>query len=152
MRVILLKDVAKVGQRGAVKEVADGYGLNYLLPRGLAQQATAEALASASKRQEAESRSRSEAREKTQAVLKRLDGQKITISARANKQGHLFKSVRPDDVAAAIMEYANVALDPEMIALGVHSIKDTGEYAIHLAGEGMEAAVTLVVEAVGSAN
>jgi large subunit ribosomal protein L9 len=152
MKVILLKDVKGVGQRNAIKDVSDGYALNYLLPRGLAQQATKEALVVAKKRLSEEERSANESREKVRATLKLLDGQKITIQAKTNEQGHLFKGLRSDDVVSAIGDVANVALDPDMIALGVNVIKDVGEYGIHIVGEGIEAAVTLVVEAAGSVS
>ena len=147
MRVILLKDVAGVGQRNAIKDVADGYALNYLLPRELARQATKEAVATVEKRVAEETQAIKLSREKTEAALKRLDGQKITIHARANEQGHLFKSVKKDEVATAIFDSANIMLDPRAIELGVHAIKQTGEYDVHLAGEGIEAAITLVIEA-----
>lgn len=152
MKVLLLKDVAKVGKRGSVKEITDGYALNYLLPQGLARQATTEVIAAASKCQEAERRSQSEMREKAQKALKLLDGQKIMIKANANAQGHLFKGVRVEDVAAAVLDSTNVVLEPNMIALGASAIKDTGQYSIRIAGEGIDAAVTLIVEAAGSAS
>ena len=146
----MLKDVKGVGQRSAIKEVSDGYALNYLLPRGLALQATKEAILVAKKQQDAEQQKSAEGREKTRAVLKRMDGQTLTIKARSNDKGHLFKSIKTDDVAAALSDMGNIAFDPAMISLGAGAIKDVGEHAIHLAGEGMKATVTLVIEKVGS--
>ena len=145
----MLKDVKGVGQRNAIKEVSDGYALNYLLPRGLAQQATKDAIAVAKKRHEAEEKLSLESREKKQAALRRLDGQKITIQAKANDKGHLFKSVKVDEVASALSDMGAI-FDPEMISLGTNAIKEVGEHVIHLAGEGIEATVTLGIEAAGS--
>ena len=152
MKVILLKDVKGIGQRNAIKDVSDGYAFNYLLPRGLAQQATKDAVAVAKKRYEIEQQVSEQSREKTKATLQGLDGQTITIRAKANDKGHLFKSVKSDDVAAAISDTGNIWLDPEMISLGAKAIKDVGQQTIHLAGEGIEATVTLVIEAAGSAS
>lgn len=152
MKVILLKDVAGVGQRNAIKDVADGYALNYLLPRGLARQGTKEAVATVEKRVAEERQSIKLHQEKMEAALKQLDGQKLIIHAKANERGNLFKSVKKDDIATAIFDSANVILDPRTIELGVQAIKHTGEYAIHVAGEGIEASITLVIDAAGSAS
>jgi len=148
----MLKDVKGVGQRNTVKEVSDGYALNYLLPRGLALQATKVAVFNAKKQQDAEQQKSAEGKEKTRAMLKRMDGQTLIIKARSNDKGHLFKSIKTDDVAAALSDLGNIAFEPAMISLGAGAIKDVGEHVIHLAGEGMEATVTLVIEKVGSGN
>jgi|SRR3989344_5738994 len=152
MKVILLKDVKGIGQRNAIKDVSDGYALNYLLPRGLAQQATKDAVEIAKKRNEIEQQVSEQSREKMKATVKRLDGQTITIRAKANDKGHLFKSVKSDDVAAAISDAGNIVLDPDMISLGAKAIKEVGNHTVRLSGEGIEAAITLVVEAAGNAS
>ena len=148
----MLKDVKGVGQQSAIKEVSDGYALNFLLPRGLALQATKETVFAAKKQHDAEQQKSAESKKETQAALQRLDGQKISIKARSNDKGHLFKSIKEDDVAAALSDMGNVAFDPAMISLGAGAIKDVGEHVIHLAGEGMEATVTLVIEKARSVN
>ena len=152
MKVILLKDVARVGQHGEVRDIADGYALNYLLPRGFARQATKEALAEHSKRERAESIAHSSSREKAQAALNIIDGQRIPITERANEKGSLFKSVREDGVASAIRHAVHIDVDPSMIHLGARPIKTIGEYVVHVATGGANATITLVVVAAGAAH
>ena len=90
MRVILLKDVGGVGKRDAVKEVKDGYALNFLIPRGLAQEASAGNLAEHDKRQKT-----SEARAQIQDVqfeklAQALSADPIVMKVRANEKGRLY--------------------------------------------------------------
>src|SRR5687768_4082304 len=102
MELILRSDVSGLGHRGDVVDVADGYGRNYLLPKGLAMKVTAGA------RQQADSMAKARAvqdaaeREVAQGVASQLAGRTVTIAMRAGDEGKLFGSVTAADVAEAV--------------------------------------------------
>lgn len=142
MKVILLKDVAKVGQHGTVKEVADGFALNFLIARGLAVQATPEKL----KAFEAQMKTEIADKEKREGDIKRtiqsLEGKRIEMKVRATEKGGLFKSITAADIANLLK--ANIPEDAIQLP---KPIKQVGEHVVHVAAAGVEAAVTFVVEA-----
>ena len=147
MKVIFLKDLAKIGQKGHVKEVNDGYALNFLIAQGYAIQATPDRLAAHEKTQSANTAMRAANDAKLAAELKKLDGKKVVIKAKANEQGHLFKGVKKGDVADALAEFASFPITEPMInGLGA-VIKEAGEHVIHVVGAGVDAAVSIVIEA-----
>ncbi len=146
MKIILLKDVAKVGQCGAVKEVADGYALNFLIARGLAIQATPEKVAAF----EAAQKREGETREKVHAALVKavqsLEGARIEITARATEKGGLFKSIVAADIVRAIVAQKGISIPEELIDLP-KPIKQVGETKIVFAVTDAKAAITLAVVA-----
>ena len=129
MKVILRADVAAVGHKGDVLDVADGYARNYLVPRGLAMAASKGSLAQA----EAMRRSRAvrDARDRDAAeeVATRLTPVTVRIPARAGAEGRLFGSVTPADVATAVQAQTGVEVDRRRLhldepirALGAHEV------------------------------
>jgi len=93
VKVVLRTDVENLGKKGDLCEVADGYARNYLVPRGLAMQATKGVIAQAeSMRRSRSARDRRE-REAAEAIAGRLGGQRVTVPARAGEGGKLFGSV-----------------------------------------------------------
>lgn len=117
MKVILSKDVDKLGRKGEVVTVADGYGRNYLVPQGLAMLATKGAIRQAeSMRRAREERSR---REKDAAAAKvaTLGSHPVYISARAGEGGRLFGSVTKSDVARALLEQLGEDVDRHRVRL-----------------------------------
>lgn len=148
MKVILLKDVGGVGKHGDVKDVSDGYALNYLIPRGLAKQATASAVVEHSKKTAAQAATDAAHKKEVVERIKSLDGKKLVMKERANEQGHLFKGVKREDVA----DMLGSLIDPTMIVDISQPIKEAGEYTIHVASEGAQAAINLVIEIAGNSN
>ncbi len=146
MKIILLKDVAKVGQHGTVKEVADGYALNFLIARGFAIQATPEKIAA----HEAIVKREGEAREKAHAALVKaiqsLEGARIEVKARATEKGGLFKSITANDIVKMISLQKGITIPEEAIILE-KPIKQTGDTKIALAVEKVKAELTLAVVA-----
>jgi large subunit ribosomal protein L9 len=132
MKVILLQDVAKIGSRYEVKEVARGFAQNFLIPRGLVETATRSALASLEHRkaQAAEKVTASDAL--AEEVLATLDGKKLSLTEKANEQGHLFASVHEKEIAEAIQKEFGLSWDPSRIRLP-EPIKEVGEYEVALA-------------------
>lgn len=129
MKLVLRRDVAQVGKKGDIIDVADGYGRNYLVPKGLAFPASAgvEAQATAMRR----SRDVRDANDRAAAqdVATSLVPQVIRITARAGSEGRLFGSVTATEIADAVAAQTGVELDrrqiqlPEPIkALGTHLV------------------------------
>lgn len=102
MKVLLLKDVAKVGQRNTVHEVSNGYAQNFLLARGLAVPATAQRIAAAQKSQVARAEMKAHEIDEVKAAVAKLNGEAVSISAKANEKGHLFEAVHAENIVAAL--------------------------------------------------
>ena len=148
MKVIFLKDVAKLGQKGSIKEVSDGYALNFLIPQGLALHATPDKVAAHEKLQSLNAESKAAQKLKLASELKKLDGKRLVIKAKANEKGHLFKGVKKGDVADALAEFASFPITEPMInGLGA-VIKEAGEHVVHVVGAGVDVAVSIVVEGI----
>jgi large subunit ribosomal protein L9 len=151
MKVLFKQDVADVAKAGAVKEVADGYARNYLIPRGLAVAATSAALKQvASVRAVADKQAAQE--EKAAIALKeRLEEQPIVVEAKAGQQGRLYGSVTNADVAGAIQRQLGVSVDRRDLEIG-DSVRQIGSYEatvrLHRA---VTATLTVEVRALGSA-
>src|SRR5579884_2632987 len=111
MRVLFKKDVADVARAGQVKDVADGYARNFLIPRGLAVAATAAALKQVAEVEAAAARHAAEEEKAAQALKARLESQPIVLEAKAGSQGRLYGSVTNADVATAIQRQLGVTLD-----------------------------------------
>ena len=136
MKVIFLKDVGGVGQKGAVKEVADGYAFNHLIPNGLAKQATVEAMADYNRRKEIDAKVSSEKNAAIVANLRVIDGKEFTLKARANERGHLFKGVGKADVVKTVGH----SITADMVA-DIGTIKEVGGYQIKIAAANAAATV-----------
>lgn len=144
MQVILLKDVAKVGRKNEVKNVADGYGRNFLVGRGLAVVATPDALAKL-KVQLSQNKAHMEIQHtllaKSLEIFKDL---KINIKAKASPEGHLFAGLKAEDIAAAVKKEAKIELDPEWLVMP-KPIKVTGEHAITIKAGDLSGPLHLVI-------
>ncbi len=131
MQLVLRADVAGLGHRGDVVDVADGYGRNYLLPKGLAIKATAGVMAQAEKMAAARAVQDAAEREAAEAVATKLAGRTLTIGMRAGEGGKLFGSVTAADVVAAVAEQAEIEVDRHDLVLG-ETIKELGTHEVLL--------------------
>ena len=128
MKVLLLKDVYKLGRAGEVKKVADGYGRNFLLPQNLAMLATPGAIKQAERIRTAALAERARLNTEMGAVAERLTGVTLTFVARAGETGKLFGSVTTGDIAGAIERETGVRVDRRNIAhqplreIGTHKV------------------------------
>lgn len=130
MKVILAQDVDKLGRKGDVVAVADGYARNYLVPKGLALQATKGALREAEVMRRAREEVERKRKEAAAAKVSILASQPIYISARAGEGGRLFGSVTKADIARAIKEQLeedvdrhDVRLEDPIRNLGTHQVE-----------------------------
>lgn len=142
MKVILLTDVPKIGRKFEIKEVANGYAMNALLPKGFAKLATPEAVAkieAEKKQHEAEDAMKRELVAKT---LKGLEGAVVTINEKVNDQGHLFHGLHERDIAEAIKKETQTEISPEVIVLS-EPIKEAGDHQITLQHGDTKVTITL---------
>lgn len=129
MKVLLLKDVYKLGRAGEVRRVADGYGRNYLLPLGLAVLATEGALKQAERIREQAAARRSALNEEMSVIAERIQGLTLTFPARASETGKLYGSVTTQMLAEAVSRKAGVEISRRQIdsqplrALGEHTVR-----------------------------
>ena len=130
MKVILADDVEKLGRKGDVVTVADGYARNYLVPKGLALAATKGSLRQADMMARARKEKEQRDKEAAAARVASLGASPVYISARAGEGGRLFGSVTNSDVARAIQEQLGEEVDRRMVrlddpirSLGTHQIE-----------------------------
>ena len=128
MEVILLKDVEKVGLRGEVVNVARGYARNFLLPRKLAQEATAARVAELRKVEERRAKNEAKTFEDAQSVAEKLARIEVRFDVKAGPTGSLFGSVTPTDIADQLWEKHKVRVDRRKI--GGEALKRIGRYQV----------------------
>jgi large subunit ribosomal protein L9 len=129
MKVVLLCEVKALGRKGDVKDVADGYARNYLVPKGLAIIATGANLnVLAQQKQAIITRERHEEEEARQ-VAARIDGIHVVIKAKTGESGRLFGSITAKDIADAVQKTSHIELDKKKIDLP-DSLKQLGHYEI----------------------
>lgn len=130
MKVILLQDVAKIGKRSELVEVPDGYALNQLIPKRMAEAATAANKNRIEKLQATAAASKAVDEARFEEANKKLTETVIKIATDVNEKGHLFKAVSEIDIADAA-QAAGVDIDAAMIAVGT-PIKEIGEHEVEL--------------------
>jgi large subunit ribosomal protein L9 len=129
MKVILLKDVEGLGKAGDLKEVANGYARNYLLPRQVAAGATPGLVANRSQRIAAEQRKLEKLNESNRQLAQRLGEVSLTFKAKVGTQGRLYGSITSQDIAAALRDAEKITVDRRVIDLA-EPIRSLGSYSI----------------------
>lgn len=132
MKVILLRDVAKLGKRFAVIEVPDGYALNKLIPQGMAETATPENLKKVAATADKRAHNSVNQHEAFMAACALLKTQAVVVTATANAQDHLFQAIKVSDITTALKAAGISAITEEMITI-VEPIKALGEYEVPVA-------------------
>ncbi|WP_029215537.1 50S ribosomal protein L9 [Kallotenue papyrolyticum] len=150
MKVVLMQDVPNLGKAGEIKEVANGYGRNYLIPKGYAALATEGLIKQAQERAAAQRRREQKARAEAEQLAQRLNGQTLRFVVRVGELERLYGSITNVDLAEKIKEQFGVEIDRRRIDLG-DPIRRAGVYSvpIRLAGD-IEARVNVVVEGEGA--
>lgn len=130
MKVMLVKDVYKLGRAGDIKKVADGYGRNFLLPQGLAVLATAGAVKQVEKiRKQAEIR-RTEQNSELKGLSDQIQGLVLNFGAKAGETGKLYGSITTQDVATAVSEQTRFEIKKHQIDM--QPIRNLGEFTAHV--------------------
>ena len=126
MKVILLKDVKGTGKKDQIVEVSDGYARNFLLPRKMAREATAEALNAVESARKAEQHREAVRLAEAEENARALKGKVIKISARGGEGGKLYGAVTNEQIAQALFAQHGVQVDKRRIEL-VEPIKSAGQ-------------------------
>jgi len=151
MKVLFKRDVPDVAKAGQVKEVADGYARNFLIPRGLAVAASAGALKQVAEIQAVAARHAADEQQGAQNLRQRLEAQPIVIEAKAGSQGRLYGSVTGADVASAIQKQIGASVDRHNLEMPDH-IRNIGSYQVSVRlHRAVSATVTVEVRPVGGA-
>jgi large subunit ribosomal protein L9 len=129
MKVILLKDVEGLGKAGDLKDVANGYARNYLLPRQLAAGATPGLVANRSQRIAAEQRKQEKQAELNRQLAERVGQVSLTFKAKVGTQGRLYGSITSQDIAAALRDAENITIDRRVIDLA-EPIRSLGTFNV----------------------
>ncbi|QIA28101.1 50S ribosomal protein L9 [Thermaerobacter sp. PB12/4term] len=131
MKVVLLQDVKGLGRKGDIKDVADGYARNFLLPKGLAREATREVLNQIQQQEAARQRRARQELEQARSLAHRLDGRAVEVRARAGESGRLFGSVTSQDVVEALARTFGVKIDRKRVELP-EPLRQLGSYDVVL--------------------
>ncbi|MDD5569179.1 MAG: 50S ribosomal protein L9 [Candidatus Pacebacteria bacterium] len=144
MKVILLKNVAKIGDKNEVKEVSSGYARNFLFPKKLAIPATEENLLKWEEEQKnAEQKAEQDLLE-MEKVASRLDGMEVVVEVKAGSEGQLFESVSKQKIAEKLKENG-FAVEKNQIVLE-EPIKELGEFPVKLElKHNLEAEIKVIV-------
>lgn len=145
MRIIFLQDVPRVGKKYDVKEVNDGYAMNFLLPRKLAEMATPKAVATL------EMHKRKlvvESKVQEDLLIKNLEeikGKIVLVKGKANEKGSLFKSIHKKEIVEEMHKQHHADISEEFIVLE-KPIKEVGEFEIPIEIKGKKSSFKLMVE------
>lgn len=143
MKVILLHDVANLGRKLEVVEVPDGYALNKLIPKGLAQIATPENVRRLTTARNKKLADRSLRNDEFKAAIASLKDTKLSIPAKVNENGHMFESLKSPQVAAALAaKGVSIAANQFVIK---ETIKHSGEHTITLVYGDVEAQLPITI-------
>lgn len=129
MKVIFNTDVRGQGRKGEMKEVSDGYARNYLLPRKLASEATADALNALKLKEKAKAAQMAKEKALAEENAKRLSGVVVQISARAGQGGRLFGAVTSQEIADALREQHGIELEKNKI-VQAEPIRQFGSFEV----------------------
>ncbi|MCF6330194.1 MAG: 50S ribosomal protein L9 [Sulfurimonas sp.] len=146
MKVLLIKDVKKLGKKGEVKEVKDGYGKNFLIGKGFARHATPEILAQHAQDELVVAQSLEKEVNELKEIAKELDKAEIIITKKLGQNGHLFGSVTKEEIAVALKEQHGIEIDKKHINEKI-IIKTVGEHDLDFKlGHGLHATLHVDVQ------
>ena len=144
MRVILLQDIENLGKKYDVKEVADGYARNFLIPKGLAKPATEEALKWLETQKEAEAKKAEEELKMVQERATAIDGLEVIIPVKIGEDGQLFESITSQKISEKLKELGFEIKKTQIDLL--EPIKELGEFPVKIKFEhNLEAEIRVIV-------
>jgi len=145
MKVILLQDIETLGKKWEIKEVADGYARNFLIPNKLAKLATAQAVEEAELMIEKEDEQAKKDLESVESLVSRLDGYEVKIKMPVGEEGQVYSSVNTQNISSSLKE-EGFEVSPKQIKLE-EPIKEIGEFPVVVElDHGLEAEITVIVE------
>ena len=145
MRVMLTKDVQDVGRAGEIKDVADGYGRNYLIPRKLAIVAGRGTEAEARRIQEAATRREAKERTEAQELAEEIDNKTVVVRLKVGAEDKAFGAITTEDISRALRQQHQVEVDRRKIELA-EPLKQLGEHQVPLRlHRDIEARINLII-------
>jgi large subunit ribosomal protein L9 len=147
MKVVLLQDISAKGKQGEIKDVADGYARNYLIPKGLAIPATPAAIKRA-QTQIVESERRQERKQQELGELvQQIEGKELYFKARAGEKEKLHGSITSADIAGELSKAVGSEIDKKVIELD-EPLRHLGTHEVKVSlGSGFDAKITIIIEA-----
>ena len=144
MKIILLEDIEKLGKKFDIKEVADGYALNFLIPKGMVKKATKETLNWLKVQKENLAKKSEDELKKTQDFASSIDGQEIMLPVKIGEEGQLFESITSQKIVEKLKELG-FEVKKTQIDL-VEPIKEMGEFPVKIKFEhNLEAEIKLII-------
>lgn len=129
MKVILLKDVKGTGKAGDLVNAKDGYARNYMIPRGIAIEATPQNISKWEKDNENKAKKKAQEHEEALAIKEKLEKLETKVLAKGGTGGRLFGSITSQDIANAIKDQHNIDIDKRKIELK-ENIKNAGTFSV----------------------
>lgn len=129
MKVILTQDVRGKGKKGQMIEAAEGYARNYLIPKGLAVNATADAVNTMKLQEKAKAKAEAEAKAAATAIAEKLQGCQVKIAAKGGAEGKLFGAVTSSAIAEALKAQYDMEIDSKKLVID-EPIKSFGSYRV----------------------
>jgi large subunit ribosomal protein L9 len=129
MKVVFLEDVTNVGKAGQIKEVADGYGKNFLIPRKLAVPAKPQDIKAVEMQIKARARIAAKTESEMKALASQLEGKEVVLKARVGQQERLYGSITSADIAAGLESAFATIVDKRKIEL-TEPIRQAGSYEV----------------------
>ncbi|MEI6478893.1 MAG: 50S ribosomal protein L9 [bacterium] len=142
MKVILLKHVPKTGNKHDIIEVSDGFALNSLFPKGLAERATAGAIKRVEEMKLGEEAERAVREDLLLKNLKELSDVKVTIAGKANSKGHFFAGIHKEEIISALKEQKQIDMDASHIVLD-KALKEIGDHKVEVKVQDKDAYFTV---------
>jgi len=144
MKVILLQDIKGIGKQYEIKEIADGYARNFLIPRGLAKPTTEQDMKWAKKQLKNKEEQAEQELAKTQGLVAKIDGLEVEINAKLNEEGKLFGSINALKISQRLKD---MGFDIKKSQIELEEpIKEAGEWPVKLAfSHGLEAEIMVVI-------
>ena len=150
MRIILLREIKGLGNKFDIKQVKDGYGRNFLLPRGLAKIATERVIKELEAKKTAWQKEEQEIKNKLETLAKELSGQEFKFTLKTGKRGEFFGSVAKSDIKTRIYTDANTDLHEYLQNIEINlekPIKKLGEHQVGVdLGKGVKTLIKVIIE------
>ncbi len=145
MKVILLKDISKIGKKFEIKNVSDGYAQNYLIPNKLAEIATKETESRVALAKSLHDEKIKEGEAELLKKLKDIKDKIITIKGKANDKGVLFAGIHNNEIASHVKKEFDLAISPEHIVMD-EPIKELGEHTIEIVVQDKKTSLKVIIE------
>ena len=144
MKIILLKDIPKIGRKFEVKDMSDGYALNFVIPKGLGMKATTEALAKLDKDKKEHQVKVKITEDLLRKDIEAVSKDTIKIEAKANENGHLFAGISAKELSEEIEKQTRIKLESHFILLD-KPIREVGNFILDIDANGIKSKIKVEV-------